>query len=52
MGNCSREMGTVKKNQMEMLEIKGSSEVKDSFEKLNDRLATWREESVNFKSGQ
>ena len=45
-------MGTVKKIQMEMLEIKGSSEVKDSFEKLNDRLATWREESVNFKSGQ
>ena len=34
-------METVKKkNQMEMLEIKGRSEVKNSFEELNDRLAT------------
>ena len=40
MENCSREMETVKKNPVEMLEIKGRSEVKNSYEELNDRLAT------------
>lgn len=40
MENCSREMETVKKNPVEMLEIKGGSEVKNSLEELNGRLAT------------
>lgn len=33
-------METVKKNPVEMLEIKGRSEMKKSYEELNDRLAT------------
>ena len=50
MENCSRETDTVKKNQMEMLEIKViRSEVKNSFEELNDRLDTVEGRTSEFQ---
>ena len=49
MGNESREIKTLRKNQKEMLEIKKTlTEMKNAFDRLISRLDMAEEKSVSF----
>ena len=53
MDNFSREMETIRQNQVEMLEIKNiATEVNSALDRLVSRLTQPRRESTNLKIGQ